>query len=89
MVVGAVSASAEEWESGALLRSISGGVALPAPGERAAFVGLIGGLKGEVVIKNGQGPVSLTLGSPVVSAYNRFELQEVLVNDQPLSWFRA
>jgi hypothetical protein len=89
MVVGAVSASAEEGESGALLRSISGGVALPAPGERAAFVGLIGGLKGEVVIKNGQGPVSLTLGSPVVSAYNRFELQEVLVNDQPLSWFRA
>ncbi len=67
------------------LRGISGGIAFPPVGERSAFVGLIGGAKGDQVTKMGKESLSLEMGSDVVSAYNRFVLEEVAVNEKPLS----
>lgn len=86
MVVGAL-ATPEGFDTSTLfgLKGVSGGVAFPPAGERTAFVGLIGGSKGDLVAKSGRDPVSLALGSHIVSAYNRFVLEEVVVNDQPLA----
>jgi hypothetical protein len=67
------------------LKGISGGVAFPPVGERSAFVGLIGGAKGDQIVKTGRDAISLAVGSHIVSAYNRFVLEEVAVNDQPLT----
>jgi hypothetical protein len=67
------------------LKGVSGGVDFPPGGERSAFVGLIGGAKGDLVVKTGKEALSLEVGSPTVRAYNRFVLEEVAVNDQPLT----
>jgi hypothetical protein len=85
MVVGALSTPQDiDASTVAPLKSISGGLALPAAGERSAFVGLVGGAKGDLLMESGRNPLSLSIGSAIVSAYNRFILEEVAVNDKPL-----
>ncbi len=86
MVVGAM-ATPQGLDTTTLhgLKGISGGVAFPRAGERSAFIGLIGGAKGDQVVKTGKDSLSLEIGSHIVSAYNRFVLEEVAVNEQPLT----
>jgi hypothetical protein len=85
MVVGALATPSDLDPTTATgLKGISGGVSLPPRGERTAFVGLVGGAKADLLMQSGKDSLSLAVGSPIVSAYNRFILEEVEVNDQPL-----
>jgi hypothetical protein len=83
-----VGAAADRGTSGssetAAVKTIAAGSVLAGPGSHRAFVGLVGGDRGAAVVKTDDRSVSLSLGSPIVSAYSRFVLEEALVNEQPL-----
>jgi hypothetical protein len=90
VVVGALSAGQQADEvplPGA--RGLAAGPVSAAEGRHTAFVRVIGGTKGEAIVRAGEQGVTLEVGSAVVRAYNRFVLEEVAVNDQPLTLLAA